>query len=180
MGFWGGVKCLTQSARREGGLDISWLRRRLILRSCCCHYRMYLEQVSKSVKDGGSAWELEGGLSGCGRRLLLGGSETSLHGWIRVLVSSYEKDWLLRLRGHYFWGRFSCHTACKVSKQVKSVWGGPGRNPWQLLPEARGKKSRCGMSLSAVPFWLKVRLLGRDSVDVFLPAYVQAVSVAER
>ena len=34
--------------------------------------------------------------------------------------------------------------------------------------DARGKKSRCGTSLSVVPFWFKVSVLDRDSVDVLL------------
>ena len=65
--------------------------------------RMYLEQVSRHVNDVGSACGLEGGPSGCGRCLPLEGSETSLHGCIGALISSYERDWLLRPRKRSFW-----------------------------------------------------------------------------
>ena len=77
-------------------------------------------------------------------------------------------------------GPASSHAACQVSKPMKSVWGAPRRNSCQLSSEARGKKSRCGMSLSVIPVRLRVRVLDRDSVDCLPPACVQAVRMVER
>ena len=59
-----------------------------------------------------------------------------------------------------FLGLSSSRTRCKISKPVKT-----------------GKKSRSGISVSVIPFWLEVRLSDQDSVSFLRPACVQAVCV---